>query len=859
VVLRLLGKILGGLLVFVLVLAMAASAFAWYTIRKSFPQTEGQIQVTTLQADVEVIRDVRGVPNIYADSVSDLYTALGYVHAQDRFYEMDVRRHITSGRLSEMFGETQVQTDAFLRTLGWREVAQRELAILSPDSRRILASYARGVNQYLNGKSSADVSLEYLALGLENPEYQIEEWDPVDSVAWLKALAWDLRGNMDQEISRVLTATNVGIPRTEELFPPYPYERVGTIVGDAQQAEAVTGRAQAKAVVSQASATAFRDVQESVSLLSDVLGPVGEGVGSDSWVADGSLTDTGLPILANDPHLGPAMPSLWYQAGLHCRPGSSCAYDVSGWTMSGLPGVFIGHNADISWGFTNLGPDVTDLVLEKTKGDKYFVDGQLRDMLSHQETIKVAGGSPVEVTVRATGAGPILSDVVADGGKTYREVGEQAPVPAPGQAVAATKQPRGAGYAVALKWTALTPRPTFDAMDLIAKANDWDTFRAAAEFMAVPSQNLIYADTKGNIGYQAPGAIPIRKNYNGKWPVPGWDSRFSWTGMIPFEQLPSIKNPPQHWITTANQTVVPKDDPVQLQADVYSYGARAVRINTRIDQILAAGGKLTKQDMAQIQMDAGNELAEFIVPRIQGLQLSPSGTSARALFADWDFQQPADSAAGAYFNVFYKNLVDRMFNDEVSNDQNTGANAGDQYWEVIRVLWSKPKNRWWDDAATEQVEGRNQTVAAALNAAADQLVADQGQNPQSWSWGQLHTLTVENQTLGQSDINAVRAIFNRGPIQTGGGGSIPLATGWQPSQGYEVTWLPSMRQVVDMANLDASTWVNLTGNSGHAFNPNYVDQLDAWATGEQYPWPFGRTAVLQAGVETLTLTPNSVE
>lgn len=856
---RVLGRILIGVLAFILALAVVASAFAWYTIRKSFPQTDGQIQVASLFGDVEVIRDDHGVPNIYADNVPDLYTALGYTHAQDRFWEMDFRRHITSGRLSEMFGEDQVETDAFLRTLGWRRVAEQEFGLVKEESRDILEAYARGVNEYLDGRGSADVSLEYVVLGLQNPDYQIERWDPVDSIAWLKALAWDLRGNMDQEIARVLTASEVGINRTQQLFPPYPYERVGTIVGDADELTAKAERKQAAAVVNPASAPAFAQVQESVARLSGVMGPVGEGIGSDSWVADGSLTDTGQPILANDPHLAPAMPSLWYQVGLHCREVADCDYDVAGWTMAGLPGIFIGHNADIAWGLTNLGPDVTDLVLEKTKGNKYIVDGKTKRMLTRKETIRVAGGEPVDITIRSTESGPILSDVIDDAGETYRDVGKLAPVPAPGQEVKAPNEPRGDGYAVALKWTALTPRPVFDAVDLLATANDWESFRSAAEFLSVPSQNLIYADTKGNIGYQAPGAIPIRKNYDGKWPVPGWDSRFSWTGMIPFEQLPKTKNPPHHWITTANQAVAPEGYAVQVQSDVYSYGARALRINTRIEEILQDGRKLTKQDMADIQMDAGNDLAEFLVPRIKDMRVSEDVRRALTLLDDWDYQQPADSAAGAYFNVFYKNLIDRMFNDEVPAGDVTSANAGDQFWEVIRTLWKRPNDPWWDDAATEQKEDRDQTVTAALDAAASQLGDEQGENPDSWQWGQLHTLEVTNQTLGKSGIGVIESIFNRGPVQTGGGGSIPLATGWQPAEGYEVTWVPSMRQVVDMSDLDASTWVNLTGNSGHTFNPNYVDQLDAWVAGEQFDWPFSRSAIEQAGEATLTLSPQPVE
>ena len=857
---RIVGRVLVGLLVLVLVLAaVAGGLFAW-TVRRSFPQTDGTLTVPGLTGAVEVVRDERGVPDIYADNVSDLFVALGYTHAQDRFYEMDFRRHVTSGRLSEMFGASQVDTDAFLRTMGWRRVAAEEYRMLSPQARETLTSYAQGVNQYLADKSSAEISLEYVVLGLQNPTYQIEKWDPVDSIAWLKALAWDLNGNYDQEIARVITAAKVGIPRTEQLFPPYPYERNGTIMSDADNRRLARSpqlqQAQAAAVTRPAAAAAFGRVLASSNALESVLGPKGEGIGSDSWVVSGELTESGEPLLANDPHLAPAMPSIWYQAGMHCRSITpDCRYDVSGWTMAGLPGVFIGHNADISWGFTNLGPDVSDLVLERTRRGSYFVDGRRRPISVSTETIRVAGGQPVEIEVRSTAHGPILSDVVGGGGDSYRRVGRQAPVPAPGQSVKPTPAPRGKGYAVAMRWTALTPSPIYEAFEMINTARGWEEFREAAELLTVPAQNLVYADRAGNIGYQAPGAIPIRTGYDGKWPVPGWDSAFDWSGYIPFAQLPSVRNPPAGWITTANQEVVPPDYPQIVQSDPYSYGARALRINTRLAELVEDGRGMTPADMNAIQNDAGNDLAEFLVPRLLTFTPDESATEALRLFDGWDYQQGVDSAAGAYFNAFYKNLLDRMFTDELGTESDVAANAGDRFWEVIRTLWNKPGDPWWDDAATPQEEDRDQTVTQALDAAAAELTEEQGSDPGKWHWGALHLVEARNATLGESGVAPIEAIFNRGPLPVGGGGSIPLATGWLPTQGYEVTWIPSMRQVVDWSDLDRSTWVNFTGNSGHAYNADYVDQFDAWAQGETYPWSFTRDAVVANATNTLTLQP----
>ena len=854
---RVVGRILLGLLVLLIVLAVVAGAFAWWTIQRSFPQTAGTIDVPGLQAPVDVIRDERGVPHIYADGLEDLFFAHGYTHAQDRFYEMDVRRHITSGRLSEMFGETQFETDAFLRTLGWRNVAQQEYRLLNERSLRILASYAEGVNAYLAGRKSADISLEYQLLALQNPDYSIQTWDPVDSVAWLKALAWDLRGNMQQEVARVLSASAVGVKRTEQLYPDYPFARNGVIVSDTQVSEQVDKKAGLAREIAALLGTdvdqLFEVLQERTKLLADVLTPQGEGIGSNSWVVSGELTDTGAPLLANDPHLGPAMPSLWYQAGLHCTTKTDdCDYDVSGFTMAGLPGVFIGHNASIAWGLTNLGPDVTDLVLEQVEGDTYIVDGKPLELRSRTEVINIAGEQPREITVRSTLRGPILSDAIAD--EAIADVGEQAPVPAPGQEEPAVAPQQDQDYAVALRWTALDPRPTFDALDIISRAEDWREFRRGAELLAVPSQNLVYADVNGNIGYQAPGVIPLRVNYDGRWPVPGWDTQYDWDGYIPFSAMPRLLNPSEGWITTANQAVVEPGYPYPVQSEVYSYGARAQRINERIESRVESGSLLTAADMASIQMDAGNDIAEFLVPRVRDISVAGLASQAGQLFEGWDYQQPIDSAPGAYFNVFYRQLIDRLFNDELGGTT-AEANANDRFWEVIRQLWDKPNNAWWDDAGTAEVESRDDTVAASLEAAAAELEEAQGGDPQNWDWGRLHTLTFTNQTLGDSDIAIVEMLLNRGPEATGGGGSIPLATGWDPNEGYEVTWVPSMRQVVDLGDLDRSTWVNLTGNSGHAYHENYGDQIQAWIDGEQYPWPFSQRAVLEAASDTLSLVP----
>ena len=856
-------SILGLVIVLIIV---GISGYALHTVRASYPQVSGEMELDGLTSEVEVLRNDLGIPVINADSLEDLFFAQGFVHAQDRFWEMDVRRHITAGRLSEMFGESQVPTDTFLRTLGWRRIAEQELELLGDRSRRILDAYAAGVNAYLEERSGAELSLEYAVLALQNPDYRPEPWVPADSVAWLKALAWDLRGNMTDEIYRAVMSASMGIEATEQLFPEYPYAdnrpivEVGTVVDgvfdqDAPRGASGTPGSANRPIDYTGALDALSSVDAVVSSLETLLGPSGPGIGSNSWAVAGSKTDTGLPLLANDPHLAPAMPSLWYQSALRCtRMDDDCNYDVTGWTMAGLPGVFIGHNNQIAWGFTNLGPDVTDLVLHQLEGDAYLYDGQLLPLDIRTEEIKVAGGDPVDVTIRSTSDGPIISGI--EDIAVYDAVAVDAPVPAPGsmgtQNAAGTS---GGDYAVALRWTALQPQPTFDAFDALNTATDWEQFRNAARLLAVPAQNLLYADTAGRIGYQSPGRIPIRRGYDGKWPIPGWTSEYGWDGYIPFEALPSVIDPPEGWIVTANQAVIGPEYAYFLTDD-WAYGARSQRIVDLIESSTAGGAVMTAERMRAIQVDSNNALAEFLVPRLLELPV-PAGTEdARALLADWDLQQTADSAGAAYFNAIWAQMVERMF-DAAADTDLIQSSGNDRFWLVVENIWDDPTNVWWIDKTTPAAEDRDALLATAQVAAAEALRDQLGDDPSSWSWGALHQLTFTNGTLGTSGIAPIEMLFNRGPVGIGGSEAAVNATGWTPADGFEVDWVPSMRQVIDLSDFDSSTWVNLTGNSGHAYNRNYSDQIDAWVEGQQFPWMFSDAAVRDEAVDVLTLSPST--
>ncbi|MER6534457.1 penicillin acylase family protein [Streptomyces sp900105755] len=895
------------LIVLVLVLAVVGGVFygAYWsvsTVRASFPQTKGSTTLQGLSGPVTVKRDGYGIPQIYASTDEDLFMAQGYVQAQDRFYEMDVRRHMTSGRLSEMFGKSQVKNDEFLRTMGWDRVAKEEYDTkLSASTKKYLQAYSKGVNAYLRGKDGKDISLEYAALGFVN-DYKPEQWTPVDSVSWLKAMAWDLRGNMDDEIDRALMTSRLGPQQIRDLYPDYPYSRNQPIVQEGQydkvtqtfeQSDSTSGSGTSTGTsgttTSSSTGSALTSQLESLyNVLDDVptaVGVNGQGIGSNSWVVRGQYTITGKPLLANDPHLSASLPSVWYQMGLHCTSVSSkCQYDVTGYTFAGMPGVIIGHNADIAWGMTNSGVDVTDLYLEKLSGDGYLYDDKTKPFTTRTETIKVAGGASKQIVVRQTADGmPLLSDRDDE----LVQVGKKASVD--------TAAPdRGDGYGIALRWTALDPGTTMDAVFALDKASDWTSFRDAAAQFDVPSQNLIYADTKNNIGYTLPGRIPTRSSADdGSIPAPGWDSKYKWTGFIKQDELPYEYNPKRGYIVTANQAVIDKDKyPYTLTTD-WGYGTRSQRITDLIESKIKDGGKISTDDMRQMQTDNSSEIAKLLVPKLLKINLDDKDVrEAQKLLEGWDYTQDADSAAAAYFNSVWRNILKLAFGNKLPKElrvkgqclwvdkiDSTGPvdddtkvrecgerdadqaqpDGGDRWFEVVRNLMNKPDSDWWKTPAgagdRPKADNMDELFRRAMIDARWELTAKLGKDIDTWSWGRLHRLFLKNQTLGTDGPAIVQYILNRGPWKLSGGEATVDATGWNAAGGYGVVWVPSMRMVVNLDDFDKSKWINLTGASGHAFSAHYTDQTGTWADGELLSWSFSDQAVDKSTSDTLVLKP----
>jgi penicillin amidase len=812
------GLALLALLVVALVVGLLGFGYGVFTVRRAWPRTAGKVRVDGLQAEVTVVRDNWGIPHIYASNPHDLFFAQGYVHAQDRFWQMEFWRRIGSGRLSEVLGESGLDSDRFIRTLGWHRTAAQEMDRLDDELRTVLEDYAEGVNAYVSTHRGR-LGLEFTLLGLTGVKFEPEPWTPIHTLTWAKVMAWDLGGNMDDELLRAYVAARLGTPAVGVLVPPYP-DDYPVIVP-----HPLTG-----ATLEAVPAAAFE---------THALGK-GDGVGSNNWVIAGSRTETGMPLLANDPHLGIQMPSIWYEIGLHCDPvGPDCPYNVVGASFASAPGVIIGHNDHIAWGVTNLGPDVQDLFIERVNPenpDQYEYQGKWLDMQIVREEIQVAGEEEPEVVfARITRHGPIINDVVG-GEEEDWSFGWQP---------------------LALSWTALQPGTLMQSVMLLDRAQNWGEFRQALRYWDVPSQNFVYADVEGNIGYQSPGRIPMRASGDGTMPVPGWSGEYEWTDYIPFDELPRAFNPPEGYIVTANNAVVGRDYPYLLTVD-WDPGYRA----RRIVELIEANTPVSVADVQAIQGDSSSVWTEDVLPYL--LVLPASGPGPRAsdrdrlaealeLLRAWDRRAVRDSAGAALFEAFRLHLIDLTFGDEL------GASLLDEARSSATVallnLLADETSPWFDDVTTPEVETRDELLLRALEEAVEELTETQERAMARWRWGSVHSATFENQSLGQSGIALIESIFNRGPVEVDGTLATVNNTGYDLDSPYAVETVPSYRQIVDLGDLARSVSMHTTGQSGHPYHRHYDDMIDPWRNIEYHPMLWQRADVEAAAEGTLVLRP----
>jgi penicillin amidase len=790
---RLVRKVVLGILVAALVLASVAGGIGYLVVRRTFPQVNGSLQVAGIQDRVEIYRDQWGVPHIFAHNEHDVFFAQGYVHAQDRLWQMEFSRRVGAGRLSEVLGEAALKNDRFLRTIGLHRAAEADLQVLPTEVVDLLQAYADGVNAFISMRGSR-LPLEFILLG-----FKPEPWTPTDSLAWGKVMCMNLGGNWENELLRAKLIAGLGEDKVRDLVPRYPDEGPFIIPPEAKS----YGRLDTSIL------SAYREVKE-------LAGIWGQPLGSNNWVVDGSKTATGRPILANDPHLSIQMPSIWYEIHL-----LSDKLDVVGFSFPGVPGVIIGHNRHIAWGMTNVGPDVQDLYVEKINPDnpdQYEFEGRWEDMTIIREEIKVKGRDEPEVlTVRLTRHGPIMTPVVP-------EAEEQ----------------------LALRWTALEGGQLFRSVYMLDQARNWEEFREALRYFQAPSQNLVYADVEGNIGYQMPGDIPIRAKGEGLVPVPGWTGEYEWTGYIPFEELPYVYNPPTHYVVTANHKVVPDDYPYLISHE-WAEPFRAQRI---ID-LLQAQDQLTADDFRDIQADTYSIPAAVLTPYI--LELGPEGwlqERAFKLLEGWDFRLESSSAAAGVMEVMLWRLLANTFGDEL---QNAGIEEKEFLGfpaSLLNIIADRD-NPWFDDLRTVEVEDRDDILRRSAQETVDFLGRRFGDQPRDWAWGRLHQAAFAH-PLGS--VNPLHLLFNRGPVPARGSGDTVDAAGYKRGD-FSVRSLASLRQIVDVGEWRNSRSQHTTGQSGQPLHKHYGDMIESWQEVQHHPMVYEKEDILANQEGLLILEP----
>ncbi|SNS78070.1 penicillin amidase [Noviherbaspirillum humi] len=812
---RILKKIgLGALLLALIVVASSALVLGWYA-RASQPRIDGTLKLDGLTAPVDIVRDAHGIPHIYAAASADAYFALGFVHAQDRLWQMEMNRRIAAGRVAEILGPNALDADRFLRTLGVRRNAEQIYARLAPDARAALDAYARGVNAFIDGQQRPRPP-EFILTGALPPE----PWHPADSIAWQTMMAWDLSANWGQEVLRMRLAQRLTQEQINAFLPPYP----GDVPLQTRDLPSLYRQL-----------AALTDQMEKVV----AAAPVGlrEGMGSNNWVVSGAHTASGKPLLANDPHLGLSAPALWYFAHL-----SAPGMNVIGATLPGLPAVVLGRNDRIAWGFTNTASDVQDLYLERINPDnpnQYRTPDGWAEFATRQETLRVKGAPDEILTVRETRHGPVVSGALPVIGRAGLDVKT---------------------HAVSFAWSALRPDDlTVQAGIRVGLARNWQDFTSALKAFSSPQQNMVYADVDGKIGFIAPGRVPLRKAENdlmGLAPAPGWDARYDWDGFIPFEALPISVNPASGMRATANEKIVADDYPYYLTSE-WALPYRAERIHS----LLAARGKHDLESFIAMQADVVSLAARQLLPFMRKAQpQSERGRRALEMLRDWDGTMGAERAEPLIFNAWLRAATRDMFADVL------GDALMRDYWDLRNVhqpllnALADPagKGQWCrkpERAAATPEQACLDLVSRALETALEEMEKRHGKDMASWRWGEAHQARSEHRPFGR--VPPLDRLFDirvasPGDAYTVNVGRFSMRDDKAPFVNRHAA---SLRAIYDLSDPERSLFMHSTGQSGNVFSPLYRNFVQPWAAVQYVPMQTRREQVERNRLGLLRLTP----
>ncbi|HEX2077378.1 MAG TPA: penicillin acylase family protein [Longimicrobium sp.] len=785
---------------FALLMLVLLGGRVW--LGRSQPNPSRGAALAGLHEPVEVWRDSLGVPHVWARNEEDLFRAMGYVHAQDRLFQMEMFRRMADGRLAEILGPDLLDTDKFLRTVGMGHAAAENEARLAAGHRRMLQAYADGVNAWIR-THPGPLPPEFVAL-----RFRPEPWTVRNSLSIAKIMAWDLADwNLGLDLQRAVDA--VGADLARDVYPFYPDSGVTILGADAQWQGPRAAPAPAPGTVPPPTPRVSGAVPfpHAPKLALELLEAASASHASNSWVVGGSRTKSGKPILANDMHLSLRAPAIWYLAALH-----GGAFDVAGMTLPGVPVVVAGHSERVAWGYTNAMVDDVDFFVEEvdpSSANRYRTPGGWAEMTVRPETIQVKDGERVVHPVRWTRHGPVLSDV----------------------------EERGGNRVLAMQWTAYEPSTEVAALVGMNTARNAEEFTQALRGFNNPHQNVVFADREGRIGYWMGGRVPLRRGGDGLLPAPGWTGEADWAGWLSFDQHPHVLDPADGFVVTANNRQVGAAYPYHITGN-WAEPWRAARIR----QMVEAGRELTAADVARQQMDVRDVFALRHLPRaVQAAERAALPREAQEL-REWNGEARVDSRGAALFYTWFEALRTRVGSDEYRGKEVYFPRAS-----LDRIL-AQGGGAWVDDVSTEKTETLDELATGAMRTAAEAV----GQR----RWGELHATTIEH-PMGVVQVLNRALRLNIGPFPNAGSFHTVNVSGWSGREPpFKNTYGASQRHVVDMGDPDGSGgFVIPSGQSGIPFSSHYRDQTPLWRTGRLWLIPLDRGRAERRVVSRMTLRP----
>jgi penicillin amidase len=788
-------------------LVLLLGLLLWYR-QASLPIYEGTLRVAGLAAPVRIERDAHGIPLITGAAEADVLFGLGFAHAQDRLWQLDFNRRIAQGRLAELVGPAGLDTDRFLRTLGIQRHAKALLDAMDAETRALLDAYVAGINAALATRTGP-LPPEFLLTRAPAPE----PWTALDSAGWAMLMALDLSQEWRDELARLRLAARFSLAEINDLRPPpgadpvvpttdYPaqYRLMGVF------AEAARPGAAAAPVPG----GLLDDAARLAALPSFAGFGVGEGIGSNNWVVAGSRSASGKPLLANDPHLALTTPAIWYFARLDAPD-----LRVGGATLPGLPWVMLGRNEHVAWGATSAYGDGSDLYLERINPadvNQYQTPDGYAAFEQHVETVKVRGGADVQLTVRRTRHGPVLSGVLGP--------------------VDATLDARK--HLLALRWGAALPGDrTVAAARALNRARNAADVQRALDGWTLTHQYVVFADRGGDIGLQLTGRYPLRSaehDYAGVAPAPGWQARYDWAGTLPGTQLPRLLNPPRGVIATANNNALPAGYPHRLGYD-YATPFRA----QRIEQLLDARRTHDLKSMQAIQMDTQSLAARALVAALGDVR--PDTEAARVALARlqaWDGTMAASDPEPLLLHAWMRKLRLAVFADDLGELAAQTVERSEMTQALLNVLTGRARARdWCDRQDTRRVETCAQLAAETLDAAVAELTQSSGRDVLGLRWGDVHIARLEHRPL--SNVAPLRSLFEH-RVAVGGDTHSPAvaALSTRAEAPFAAVHGAGARLVFDLAD-DGGSWILSTGQSGHLASDHYGDQVELWQRGRYLP------------------------